>query len=613
MTNDLKASLGDAEAEKKRQRTLDFQQSLHALNLAMLASRERLTPEQKSRPALVLLDASNIIYRFWFSGYSTPGKDAEGVEQKALYSLMRSLGRLYQTVPFKFIPVVIFETQSPGLYRRTIDPDYSKKRTRDPKITEAVLVQSRIAMEALRAIGIPFLDIAGHEADDVIASVVASFREDHQIIIDTGDKDAFGLVATSPTERTEAARHEPGVHVLRKSLQTHHFELWGAESVEAHYGITPHLWTDMLALTGDVGDNIITLPPVPPRVYPFDLKVEAAAAIMQHGSLAAYKKHLEALLAAPAAPEVLEALRPQIESLGSPTDSTHGTMGHPCDDDAMTALRAHELLLGRWMLMSRQQAVLSRFLKLRGASVATGSTDPEPESQLSTWCDDLDSEVQALPVQLQQIEPVAVDDEATATLGIGTDDETATSRVDGHLSAMKRFLGTLQKMSPEALAAKGAALAQDRARWSSVLTFERVASTCLPRFDRSLALVTMKNDIPVAQELGNQLQHALDTHASRQGSNEWGLLLRSLSDKHGFSSSERDLEKFLRPFMVRPAPWNVLMETGRFAFMRIPTPNAMRVFDGRRSTSPYSTYSTRRALDAKAVSAEHTTKGPSPT
>jgi len=155
-----------------------------------------------------------------------------------------------------------------GLPERRMEllPSYKQQRDETPGDLEA---QFPVIEEAVAALGAHNASLAGHEADDLIASYAAAARKKNaEVIIATNDKDIYALVGD-------------GVSVYstnKTDLKDPHdaFALLGPAEVEEKWGVPPGKIPDVLALTGDSVDNIPGVEGVGPKT--------AAKLVREHGS-----------------------------------------------------------------------------------------------------------------------------------------------------------------------------------------------------------------------------------------------------------------------------------------------------------------------------------------
>lgn len=130
--------------------------------------------------------------------------------------------------------VVLLAADSPPYLRAGIDPAYKANRHGDDPGRAAV----RGFLGALKAAGWALVGERGHEADDVIATLVTqAHAAGIAVDVATGDKDLAVLA--------------PFCGLLRMSG-----EPVTPEAVEARWGVPPVLVPDLLAIAGDSSDNI---------------------------------------------------------------------------------------------------------------------------------------------------------------------------------------------------------------------------------------------------------------------------------------------------------------------------------------------------------------------
>jgi len=117
----------------------------------------------------------------------------------------------------------------------------------------------------LEASSVKWVREAGMEADDVIASLAITARNDgvDEVLLVTADKDFYQLVS-------------PGISMVPVSGAEQ--VRVGIEQVRERCGVLPEQIADWLALTGDSADNIPGVPGIGPKT--------AAALLVEHGSLA---------------------------------------------------------------------------------------------------------------------------------------------------------------------------------------------------------------------------------------------------------------------------------------------------------------------------------------
>jgi DNA polymerase-1 len=158
---------------------------------------------------------------------------------------------------------------------------YKRERPGMPKDLVEQIPWIRRSFEAL---GLPFLEAPGYEADDILATAAARLRDSGiELVLVTADKDALQLVG-------------PQVTVLSVVGRTGERVLYDAAKVEERWGVPPARIPDILGLMGDSIDNIPGVPGVG--------EVTAQKLLREFGSLEA----LYANLAVVTGPKLRDAL-----------------------------------------------------------------------------------------------------------------------------------------------------------------------------------------------------------------------------------------------------------------------------------------------------------------
>jgi DNA polymerase I len=126
--------------------------------------------------------------------------------------------------------------------------------------------QLSLIFEVLDALGVPRLSVPGYEADDIIATLATqAAAEDMDVVIVTGDRDAFQLISDHVT-------------VLKTGRGVTDTTRFTPEELKDKYGLTPAQYPDYAAVRGDPSDNLPSIPGVGEKT--------AAKWIMEFGSLA---------------------------------------------------------------------------------------------------------------------------------------------------------------------------------------------------------------------------------------------------------------------------------------------------------------------------------------
>lgn len=182
---------------------------------------------------LYLVDVSSMFFRAFYA--IRPLSNPAGMPVNAIYGFLSMTVKLLREIRPDYM-AFCFDRPEPS-FRKEIDPRYKANRTEMPEDLVPQVPYIRILSEAL---GIPCLDQAGFEADDIIGTLTKVGR-DHglEVVIVSGDKDFAQLVKpfVSMYDTMKDVRYdEHGV-----------IEKWGVE---------PRKMIDYLSLVGDSSDNV---------------------------------------------------------------------------------------------------------------------------------------------------------------------------------------------------------------------------------------------------------------------------------------------------------------------------------------------------------------------
>ncbi|WP_433284736.1 DNA polymerase I [Pseudonocardia sp. CA-142604] len=229
------------------------------------------TPQKPAAPApaspsstgrrLLLLDGHSLAYRAFFALPAENFRTGTGQTTNAVYGFTSMLINLLRDEQPTHL-AVCFDV-SRATFRSERYTEYKANRTTTPDDFRG---QVDLIKEVLRALGIPDFGVEGFEADDLIATLATQAEADgFQVLITTGDRDAFQLVSDDVTVLypkrgvSDLGRIDPG-------------------EVMNRYGLTPAQYPDFAALRGDPSDNLPSIPGVGEKT--------AAKWIREFGSLA---------------------------------------------------------------------------------------------------------------------------------------------------------------------------------------------------------------------------------------------------------------------------------------------------------------------------------------
>jgi DNA polymerase-1 len=220
-------------------------------NETAIPRREQVTGERPGRGRkgrVFLLDGTALAYRGHFALIRQPLLTSKGQNVSALYIFAMTLLRILEQEHPEYIAVA-FDPKG-DTFRHQQFADY--KATRDKAPDEMVALFPAIR-DLVRGFRLPILEVAGYEADDVIATVaLEAAKQGHEVLIVTGDKDFLQIV--SPRIKL--------YNVLKQGVDV---EIQGEDAALAKFGVAPDKVIDVLALMGDSSDNVPGVPGVGPK------------------------------------------------------------------------------------------------------------------------------------------------------------------------------------------------------------------------------------------------------------------------------------------------------------------------------------------------------------
>ena len=191
---------------------------------------------------VVVVDSHSLIYQVFHAMPSMTSPN--GMEVGAVHGFLRDLADLRAKWQPDFL-ICAFDL-SENTFRNDLYDQY--KAHREP-MPEALRAQMPLIHEAIQALDIAGLSLAGFEADDILATVAATVENaGGRCLLVTSDKDCRQLLS----ERVQMLN-------IRKS------ELYGVEELQATWGVTPAQVVDFQALVGDSVDNVPGVPQIGPK------------------------------------------------------------------------------------------------------------------------------------------------------------------------------------------------------------------------------------------------------------------------------------------------------------------------------------------------------------
>ncbi|MFO0455641.1 MAG: 5'-3' exonuclease H3TH domain-containing protein, partial [Planctomycetota bacterium] len=189
-----------------------------------------------------VLDCHSLIYQVFHAISEMTAPD--GRAANAIYGFTRDiLDILSKRKPYFLF--CAFDV-SDVTFRNELYPEY--KAHRDP-MPEDLRSQIPEIQRLLQALAIPILQLQGYEADDIMATLAREAQErGADCVLVTSDKDCRQLI----TEQVRLLNMRKG-------------QLYGAEDLQAEWGIAPGQVVDFQALVGDSVENVPGVPTSGPK------------------------------------------------------------------------------------------------------------------------------------------------------------------------------------------------------------------------------------------------------------------------------------------------------------------------------------------------------------
>ncbi len=187
---------------------------------------------------LLLIDGMSNAYRAFYAirGLTT----SRGRPTNAVFGFIRILLKIIEEYQPDYVAVA-GDAKGPTLRHREYGEYKAARKPIPPDLAE----QLPLIRRAARGYNIPWLEVPGYEADDILAALAARGRERGlKTYILTGDKDMLQLV-------------DDNVSVISPHGEG---KLFDRKAVEERYGVPPSGIGDVLALMGDSIDNVPGVP-----------------------------------------------------------------------------------------------------------------------------------------------------------------------------------------------------------------------------------------------------------------------------------------------------------------------------------------------------------------
>src|SRR6476646_4070300 len=217
---------------------------------------------------LLLIDGHSMAYRAFFALPVANFATTTGQPTNAVYGFTSMLINVLRDEQPTHVAVAFDVSRK--TFRMEEYAEYKAGRNATPDEFKG---QVSLIQEILDALRIPWVQVEGYEADDVLATLTTqATAQDIDVLICSGDRDALQLV-------------RDGVTVLYPVKGVSELARMTPEAVQAKYGVPPERYSDLAALVGESSDNLPGVPGVGPKT--------AAKWLGQYGDLAGVVAHVD--------------------------------------------------------------------------------------------------------------------------------------------------------------------------------------------------------------------------------------------------------------------------------------------------------------------------------
>jgi DNA polymerase-1 len=219
-------------------------------------------------PTLMLVDGNSLTYRA-FHALPQDLATSSGQVTNAVLGFTSMLINLVRDHRPDGVAVA-FDRPEPTFRHETVDT-YKANRSAAPDILRQ---QMGIVREVLDALKLPQIELAGYEADDILATLAGQAAADGiDVLIVTGDRDSFQLVK------------DPHVKVIYNKRGVSEYAMYDEAGIEERTGVRPDRYVQYAALRGDTSDNLPGVPGVGEKT--------AAKLINKYGDIDGLYEHVD--------------------------------------------------------------------------------------------------------------------------------------------------------------------------------------------------------------------------------------------------------------------------------------------------------------------------------
>ena len=197
---------------------------------------------------LVIIDGKSVFYRGYYAMSSL--SRADGTPTGGVYGFIVLAFEVIKKLHPDYV-IVAWDKKGTSTARRTeIYPEYKAGRKKPP---EDFFAQIPLLVDLLGAMGWPFMECDGYEADDIMGTLSeqANAQGINTYLI-SGDMDMLQLID-----------HDTEVYMMKRGFSK--IDRFSLESFEEKYDLKQSQFLDLKALQGDSSDNIPGVPGIGPK------------------------------------------------------------------------------------------------------------------------------------------------------------------------------------------------------------------------------------------------------------------------------------------------------------------------------------------------------------
>ncbi len=191
----------------------------------------------------LLFDAHSIIFRSYYAFIKNPLRNSRGENTSGIFGFLNTIEKVKKRLTTDRICLAF---DAPGeTFRDYLFKEYKATRPPPPK---DIPFQIEKVKEIVQYLGIPFYEIEGYEADDLLATLAVNLKKFGVVYIVSSDKDMLQLI-------------DKNIYVY----DAYQDIIYDSSKVKEKFGVPPERISDYLALVGDTIDNIPGIPGIGPQ------------------------------------------------------------------------------------------------------------------------------------------------------------------------------------------------------------------------------------------------------------------------------------------------------------------------------------------------------------